>query len=207
MLFRFADHRFAPQRFAWFRWENLAVAVAVPAFFALLDEKTASAKCSFLRQYLPSEPLVTYLDIFVMPLFLWLFSWLLPAAAIPLELTVTTSANATGDIHLAVYDCAEGFLARKEILQGSKAAQRGGTVAFQLDLPHAGNYVLAAFHDLNGNGQLDTNVFGAPTEPYGFSEPSPSRWREPAFSEIASGFFEDADRSDVVIVLKRWKDH
>ena len=32
-----------------------------------------------------------------------------------------------------------------------------------------GNYAIAVFHDLNGNGKLDRNLIGLPSEPYGFS--------------------------------------
>ncbi len=36
------------------------------------------------------------------------------------------------------------------------------------DLP-GGNYAVAVFHDANGNGTLDRNAAGMPTEGYGFS--------------------------------------
>ena len=32
-----------------------------------------------------------------------------------------------------------------------------------------GRYAAIAFHDENGNGKLDKNFLGVPTEPYGFS--------------------------------------
>ena len=44
----------------------------------------------------------------------------------------------------------------------------GRAVAVVKDLP-PGRYVVALFQDLNGNGKLDANFFGVPTEPYGFS--------------------------------------
>ncbi len=33
----------------------------------------------------------------------------------------------------------------------------------------SGSYSVEAFHDQNNNGKLDTNPFGIPKEPYGFS--------------------------------------
>lgn len=39
----------------------------------------------------------------------------------------------------------------------------------ETELP-AGTYAVSAFIDLNGNGKLDTNLFGAPKEPYCFSK-------------------------------------
>jgi uncharacterized protein (DUF2141 family) len=32
-----------------------------------------------------------------------------------------------------------------------------------------GQYAIILFHDENGNGKLDTNALGVPSEPYGFS--------------------------------------
>ena len=32
-----------------------------------------------------------------------------------------------------------------------------------------GQYTIILFHDENGNGKLDKNALGVPTEPYGFS--------------------------------------
>jgi uncharacterized protein (DUF2141 family) len=32
-----------------------------------------------------------------------------------------------------------------------------------------GQYAIILFHDENGNGKLDRNALGVPTEPYGFS--------------------------------------
>lgn len=36
------------------------------------------------------------------------------------------------------------------------------------DLP-AGDYAAKMFHDVNGDGRMNTNPFGLPTEPYAFS--------------------------------------
>ena len=36
------------------------------------------------------------------------------------------------------------------------------------DIPY-GEYSIRLFHDVNGNKVLDTNIFGVPKEPYGYS--------------------------------------
>jgi len=41
------------------------------------------------------------------------------------------------------------------------------TVTF--DYLDEGQYAVMAFHDLNGNSKLDTNIFGFPKEPWGGS--------------------------------------
>jgi uncharacterized protein (DUF2141 family) len=54
-----------------------------------------------------------------------------------------------------------------------------------------GVYAIKAFHDLNGDGKLNTNPFGIPTEPYAFSNNArgamgPPSWAAASF-EIKAG--------------------
>lgn len=51
---------------------------------------------------------------------------------------------------------------------GAKRTARSGTMRFTFNVP-AGEYGIAVFHDINGNGKLDTTAVGLPSEPYGFS--------------------------------------
>lgn len=51
----------------------------------------------------------------------------------------------------------------------------------------AGDYAVMAYHDRNGDGQLNTNFLGIPTEPYGFSNGArgmfgPPGWGKARFS-------------------------
>jgi|TARA_B110001469_G_scaffold64024_1_gene61321 uncharacterized protein (DUF2141 family) len=47
----------------------------------------------------------------------------------------------------------------------------------------AGKYGFSAYHDVNSNEKLDLNLFGAPTEPYGFSNNARGTFSKPSFSE------------------------
>jgi uncharacterized protein (DUF2141 family) len=48
----------------------------------------------------------------------------------------------------------------------ANAAMKSAVVLTNLD---PGQYTIILFHDENGNGKLDKNALGVPTEPYGFS--------------------------------------
>lgn len=54
-----------------------------------------------------------------------------------------------------------------------------------------GVYAIAVFQDLDENGQLNKNLLGIPTEPYGFSGEKGGKWGVPRFEqasfEIRSG--------------------
>lgn len=54
------------------------------------------------------------------------------------------------------------------------------TVVISLDY---GTYALAVFHDRNNNGDIDLNWFGAPTEPYGFSNNARGIFNEPDLTD------------------------
>ena len=47
-----------------------------------------------------------------------------------------------------------------------------------------GNYAVRLFHDSNNNNGLDTNVFGMPTEGYGFSNEAVGNFGPPKFSDM-----------------------
>ena len=49
---------------------------------------------------------------------------------------------------------------------------------------------MKAFHDVNGNGRMDSNPFGMQTEPYAFSNDAkgqrgPAAWADAAFTVTA----------------------
>ena len=48
-----------------------------------------------------------------------------------------------------------------------------------------GRYALFAMHDANGNGDLDRNLFGIPTEGYGFSNGATGTIGPPSFDAAA----------------------
>jgi len=55
-----------------------------------------------------------------------------------------------------------------------------------------GRYAVQFYHDENDNGELDTNMFGAPQEAYGFSEDAEARFSRPDFEEAAFTLSSDS---------------
>jgi uncharacterized protein (DUF2141 family) len=51
----------------------------------------------------------------------------------------------------------------------------GDTVSTTFTGLKPGSYAIKAFHDVNGDGKLNTNPFGIPTEPYAFSNDARGR--------------------------------
>jgi uncharacterized protein (DUF2141 family) len=60
----------------------------------------------------------------------------------------------------------KGFL--KEPIQSKSITVTGDKASVLFDLP-VGEYAVSTYHDLNSNGKMDRHFYGAPKEPYGFS--------------------------------------
>lgn len=67
----------------------------------------------------------------------------------------------------------------------------GGARCVFRDVP-PGTYAIAAIHDANGDGDLDRNWLGIPTEGYGFSENASAIFGAPSF-QVASFAFDGGE--------------
>ena len=67
------------------------------------------------------------------------------------------------------------------------------------DVPH-GTYAVRVHHDANGNGEMDTNMFGVPQEAFGFSNNARGTLGPPDFAKAA--FTLDADSLSVTITAE-----
>jgi len=72
-------------------------------------------------------------------------------------------------------------------------AVTSGPVVWTVDALPWGIYAASAYHDEDDDGKLDTNLFGAPSEPFGFSNDARSRFGRPDFAEAAVRFAAPRD--------------
>lgn len=92
-----------------------------------------------------------------------------PAAAGGHALTLTFEPGATaGTVMAALYDSQAAYDGGRPVRAVRIDIAAGARQAVIADLP-AGTYAVKAFHDLNGNGEMDANPFGMPVEPFAFS--------------------------------------
>lgn len=101
-----------------------------------------------------------------------------------LRVTLETK-DAGGTIAVALYDGPAKFAKTDGAFRSAKAKVEGGraTVVFEGLAP--GTYALGAFHDVDGNGKLNTLPVGLPTEPYGFSRGARGSFGPPKFAAAA----------------------
>ena len=107
-------------------------------------------------------------------------------AADDASLTLTFDAGArTGTVMVALYDAAT-YHGGQPVRVAQVSVAAGQTAATFEGLP-AGDYGVKAFHDLNGDGRMNTNPFGMPVEPYAFSNNAvgnmgPASWERAKFA-------------------------
>ena len=110
-----------------------------------------------------------------------------PALAADLAVEVHGIRSDDGRLFVAVHspETRVTFPASAGMVAALQQNARSGTIRFVLrDLP-PGRYAVAAFHDENDNGDLDTNLLGMPSEGTGFANDPPSSFGPPDFEAAA----------------------
>jgi len=87
---------------------------------------------------------------------------------VALDVTVDGTTETTGSIRVNLYASEDAFLEQEDVQAEADIGSDGNSlVSFANLMP--GTYAAVAYHDVNGNGQLDRGLFGIPLEPFGFS--------------------------------------
>ena len=110
-----------------------------------------------------------------------------PALAADLTIEVHGIRSGDGQLYVAVHtpETKDTFPAVTGKATGLDQPARIGTLRFVLRDLHPGQYAVNAFHDENGNGEFDTNLFGIPSEGYGFANDPDAMFGPPDFEAAA----------------------
>ena len=119
------------------------------------------------------------------------------AFAETLTIHVETTSN-SGTLRAAVYDSQSAFDANQTVADAVGPAVQGTSVLI-VETLKPGTYGIALYHDINGNEELDTNLFGAPSEPFGFSNNPKIGFSAPQFDTFKFEF--DGTPQDLNITL------
>jgi uncharacterized protein (DUF2141 family) len=110
------------------------------------------------------------------------------ATAADLTITVKDVRNSEGAVFIAVYDSDSTFMNPQHAKFTSRSSAVKGEVKFVFHNVPSGKYAVASFHDENGNGKLDKDAVGFPTEGVGFSNDAKVKTGPPGFVETAFDF-------------------
>ncbi len=100
-----------------------------------------------------------------------------------IEFEVSTFRNTNGMIVGALFNSASGY-SNNSIYRSSIISLTTTTAFLAFDSIPSGEYSFSCFHDEDGNGLLNTNAFGIPSEGFGFSNNPGITFGLPSFSSI-----------------------
>ena len=131
-------------------------------------------------------------------------TWAAEDDGVALEVTLKGIHSTNGQVLVAlhkrtpgvVFPADAGIVARKRRPADTKPV----VIRFPDLLP--GDYAVAAFHDANGDGELNTNILGAPTEGYGFSNGARGFMGPPSFEAAAVSIGPDDEPSRIDVPIQ-----
>jgi uncharacterized protein (DUF2141 family) len=134
------------------------------------------------------------------------------AEASELRVAIRGVASSSGTLNVGLYDSEEhfrtaianagklGLVTDRARLVGIAMRAKAGTQSVVFTDLEPGTYAVIAFHDENDNGKLDENLWGAPTEGYGFSNDAKGFLGAPSFKDAA--VMLDDNEKEITITLK-----
>src|SRR5438067_2163069 len=116
-----------------------------------------------------------------------------------LRVTVAGIRSSMGTVSCGLFNGAEGFPGPSPIIGGARHfPANGGSLLCLFEKLPAGTYAVSAIHDENGNGYLDTNVVGKPTEGYGSTNNVTHPTSGPTFAESSVEVKDGEDVSKTI---------
>lgn len=115
---------------------------------------------------------------------------------------VVSLSNITksGKINVAIYRAGEEFPSDKYLVKGQTGECKTGICTFEFKEIPFGEYAVAIFQDVNGNGKLDTGNFGIPSEPFAFSNNFRPKWGGPSFDKCKFQLTADKQVLEIAMI-------
>jgi uncharacterized protein (DUF2141 family) len=103
-----------------------------------------------------------------------------------LTVTIDGLKSQRGQVCLSLFSGGRGFPSSSTSAVSARCVKVENTpLTVKFDNLKVGNYAIAVFHDANGDGTLNRNPFGIPTEEFGFSQNPKILTGAPKFGDSA----------------------
>lgn len=99
-----------------------------------------------------------------------------------LKINFEITKDDKGQMFFALYNSEDNHMA-DEPFRSAEIEVNNGKAEVVIENLESGEYSFSYFHDVNSNGELDTNLVGIPKEPYGFSNGEKGRLGPPDFED------------------------
>ncbi|MEP1095220.1 MAG: DUF2141 domain-containing protein [Cyclobacteriaceae bacterium] len=113
-----------------------------------------------------------------------------------LVIKVENITSQEGKVRIALYDSEDNFL--DESIKSGVVEASQGSVLYKFTNLSSGTYAISLFHDEDGDGKLNSNFMGIPSEPYAFSNNAKGMFGPPDFDECK---FEMTGTKEITIDL------
>jgi len=115
------------------------------------------------------------------------------------DITIAIEAERPeGDLYVSLFRGADAYGGGAPVA-GRVVPARPSPAVVVFEGVEPGRYAVKMFHDLDGDGEMDANVLGIPSEPYAFSNNAPASFGPPGFEKAA---FEVPAGASVVQEIK-----
>ena len=115
---------------------------------------------------------------------LWALMMTQLLAAQSLTITLENVKESSGTIMLQLMHGEAEFKGEAAAFASYLQRAQQGTMTFQSNNLPNGEYAVRIMHDLNGNGELDTNFVGMPTEPWAMSNNARGHFGPPTWKQV-----------------------
>ena len=102
-----------------------------------------------------------------------------------LSISIHGTTKSKGKLIVALYRIQDHFPSSKTSFRYQSVHPHSGTTHLVFEGLPIDKYAIAAYLDDNNNGKMDKNIFGAPTELYGFSNDARELMSAPSFQKAA----------------------
>jgi uncharacterized protein (DUF2141 family) len=116
-----------------------------------------------------------------------------------LSITITNIQKNGKTLYVGIYRKSDEFSAFNKYWKNVKVNTTNNSMKVEFDIPY-GEYAVAVSHDLNGNGKLDKNLFGYPSEPFGFSNNFKPKLSSPDFSDCKFSFTQQTNSLTIKLI-------
>jgi uncharacterized protein (DUF2141 family) len=100
-----------------------------------------------------------------------------------LTVVIDNCKSAKGNVFIALYDSEQAFMKEPKAVSKKIIPIEQGRATISFSSLAKSEYAFVFFHDENGNGKLDTNMLGIPTEGYGFSNNAKGTFGPPSYTK------------------------
>ena len=106
-----------------------------------------------------------------------------------------------GSLRVGLYSDSKSFRKEAQAVSVQQVAARPGVVTVRFSAPAPGRYAVMAYHDEDGNGELNRRFGMFPTEGYGLSN-NPIISGPPAFEDSAFEVSAETDANTISIDIR-----